>query len=188
MPRQAGLCGSARTLGVAITTFLFRGQYFGYDYSHDRSLGLPLPLCSHCATGLDDLGSSCSAVDSLLRRLGPLLCGDPVRSGLRRLLDRTRYGVRPGTTSARPRAYRTSVCNSVAQRNNARSTMGTTGLMVDVWPTQSPISINWRNTMKSFYIKAVAAIGASAFSVTAFAATCCVAGAACCAGMLPCCW
>lgn len=42
--------------------------------------------------------------------------------------------------------------------------------------------------MKSIYVKAVAAIGASTFSLTAFAASCCVAGAACCAGMLPCCW
>ena len=44
------------------------------------------------------------------------------------------------------------------------------------------------NCMKSIYVKAIAAIGASAFSATAFAASCCVAGAACCAGILPCCW
>jgi hypothetical protein len=66
--------------------------------------------------------------------------------------------------------------------------METTGLTVDVGLTQASTSINWRKSMKSIYIKAVAAISASAFSVTAFAASCCVAGAACCAGMLPCCW
>ncbi len=42
--------------------------------------------------------------------------------------------------------------------------------------------------MQTVYIKAVAALGASSFSVSAIAATCCVAGAACCAGLLPCCW
>ena len=42
--------------------------------------------------------------------------------------------------------------------------------------------------MKSIYIKVTAAIAASAFSATAFAGVCCVAGAACCGGMLPCCW
>lgn len=42
--------------------------------------------------------------------------------------------------------------------------------------------------MKSFNLKALAALGASAFSVSAFAATCCIAGAACCAELLPCCW
>lgn len=42
--------------------------------------------------------------------------------------------------------------------------------------------------MKSIYIKTLTAIGGSTFAVTAFATTCCVAGAACCLGMLPCCW
>lgn len=41
--------------------------------------------------------------------------------------------------------------------------------------------------MKALYFKTAAALGVSTFSVSAFAAACCVAGAACCAGMLPCC-
>jgi hypothetical protein len=66
--------------------------------------------------------------------------------------------------------------------------MEASGLTDDVLPIRAFTFINRRNSMKSIYIKAVAAIGASAFSVAAFAASCCVAGAACCAGMLPCCW
>lgn len=42
--------------------------------------------------------------------------------------------------------------------------------------------------MKSMFIKAVAAITTSGFAASAFAASCCIAGAACCADMLPCCW
>lgn len=42
--------------------------------------------------------------------------------------------------------------------------------------------------MKSLAIKTIAAFGASTFTATAFAASCCVAGAVCCMDLLPCCW